>query len=587
MSCCARVPWKAIVLPIITLIVLLFHVDTPFADCTVKEQQRLIAHDGPKDAARFGESLSMSGDIIVVGASGDDEAGSAAGAVYVYRFDGSAWVEEQKLTASDASPGDVFGRAVSVNADGDLIVVGATGTDDMGNGSGAAYVFRFNGSMWEEQQKLTAVDGAADDGFGVSVSIGGNVLLVGASGDDDAGDFSGSAYAFRFNGSAWVEEQKLTPIDAAALDEFGRSVSVDGEVALVGADRNDDMGVDSGSVYVFRYDGVSWVEEQKLTASDGSPVDNFGRSVSLSGDVAIVGAWGDDDMGSESGAAYVFRFDGSLWEEQQKLTASDGHAGEAFGVSVSVDGDVAVVGAHAAPTVGFGAAYIFRFNGSTWVEMERLTPSDGAFDDYFGWSVAASRDVAVVGAAYNSNGEAHCASAYLYPSLADLRCRCGTVDLGAGAIAADILAVNGDSGTPVERTVTVSVGSPIEVFMDTPPSGPDFAPFALYAWLAKPDASTAAPQPFDLGTMCFPTFLSGRHPLPFRVWNNAGHETRFGTPSPHLHSEPAPSVVISSVQGWPRPITVTLQGFITDNGSAAAGPASITNAVILNVVDSR
>jgi len=135
--------------------------------------------------------------------------------------------------------------------------VGADENDDNGEGSGSAYVFRWNGSSWVEEQKLLPSDGAAEDYFGCSVSISGNVALVGADENDDNGEGSGSAYVFRWNGSSWVEEQKLLPSDGAAYDWFGESVSISGDVALVGAVLNDDDGADSGSAYVYTLTGCT------------------------------------------------------------------------------------------------------------------------------------------------------------------------------------------------------------------------------------------------------------------------------------------------------------------------------------------
>lgn len=179
-----------------------------------------------------------------------------------------------------------------------------------------------------EDAKLTASDAAEDDQFGNSVSISGDVAVVGAPGNDDAGFFSGSAYVYRFDGSTWVEEQKLSASDAADGDRFGSAVSISGDVVLVGAFFSDDAGIGAGSAYIFRFDGNTWVEEQKLTASDAAEGDSFGISVSVSGNVAVIGAERDDDGGSLAGSAYVYRFDGSTWVEEQKLTASDAAEGD-------------------------------------------------------------------------------------------------------------------------------------------------------------------------------------------------------------------------------------------------------------------
>ena len=373
---------------------------------------KLLATDGAAED-QFGDSVSISGNVALVGAEGDDDKGIDSGSVYVFRWNGSSWVEGPKLLASDGAAGDQFGQSVSIS--GDVALVGAPEEDN--NSPGKAYVFRWNGSNWVEGPKLLASDGAAGDNFGQSVSISGDVALVGAEGDDDKGDWSGSAYVFRRDGNSWGEEQKLIAPDGAAQDGFGGSVSISGDVALVGAYNGDGNSTDSGSAYVFRWDGRSWVEEQELIASDGATDDGFGGSVTISGDVALVGASEEEkdlpDAGS--GMAYVFRWDGNSWGQEQKLLASDGAAGDQFGQSVSISGDLALVGAEQIEFVlGKGKAYIFQWNGSSWVELEKLIASDGAIGDRVGYKVSISGNMALVGASGDDDKGSGSGSAYIF-----------------------------------------------------------------------------------------------------------------------------------------------------------------------------
>ena len=179
--------------------------------------------------------------------------------------------------------------------------------------------------------KITASDGAADDWFGCSVAISGDYAVVGASGDDDvAGIDSGSAYIFKRDGTTWTEQAKITASDGAAYEYFGLSVAISGDYAVVGVP--DDYDCDSGSAYIFKRDGTTWIEQAKINASDGATEDGFGVSVAISGDYAVVGAGGDDDVaGIDSGSAYIFKRDGTAWIEQAKITASDGAAYDYFG----------------------------------------------------------------------------------------------------------------------------------------------------------------------------------------------------------------------------------------------------------------
>ncbi len=221
---------------------------------------------------------------------------------------------ETKITASDAAEVDQFGHSVAIA--GDTAIVGARFNDDAGGGdSGSAYIFDRNQGgtdNWGQVLKLTASDAAAGDFFGNSVAIAGDTAIVGAYQNDDAGSASGSAYIFARNqGGAdnWGQVLKLTASDAAAGDQFGYSVAISGDTAIVGALLNDDAGGDSGSVYIFdRNQGGAdnWGQVLKLIASDAAGNDFFGVSVAIAGDTAIVGALLNDDAGSQSGSVYIF-----------------------------------------------------------------------------------------------------------------------------------------------------------------------------------------------------------------------------------------------------------------------------------------
>jgi hypothetical protein len=214
------------------------------------------------------------------------------------------------------------------------------------------------------------------------VSLDGDRAVVGAIFDDGAADESGTAYVFRLddNGTPldpaddfWVEEAKLTASDGAYDDKFGARTSIDGERVVVGAHGDDDAGTSSGSAYVFRLDNNGtpldpsddfWIEETRLTASDADPVDDFGWSVSISGNRVVVGSLLDDDAGNRSGAAYVFRRDDAGtpldpgddgWVQEAKLIAADAASGNLFGSSVAISDDRVVVGARDDDDVGRGA----------------------------------------------------------------------------------------------------------------------------------------------------------------------------------------------------------------------------------------
>ncbi|UCE60920.1 MAG: FG-GAP repeat protein [Phycisphaerales bacterium] len=387
------------------------------------ETAKLTASDGT-EGDEFGHAISIDGDLAIVGAYRDDVGGGyERGSAYIYRFDGSAWVEEQKLSVPSPQDADRFGSSVSIS--GDVAIVGAVWDDCStypDNNCGAAYIFRYNGSSWVLERRIVAADNNQGDSFGYSVSVSGDAVVVGAPGADCvAGDACGAAYVFRFNGSTWVQEQKLTALDAEMGATLGISVSISGIVAVVGAEGDDcGAGPNCGAVYVYRYNGATWVEEQKLTAPTPTSSDWFGTAVSLEMDVAVVGAYGADyDATVDSGAAYVFRFNGASWDTEQELGASDAAQDAEFGRAVSVSGNAIVVGAwldDGAHGPDDGSGYVFRFDGATWTEEQKLTASDGASDDSFGFAVAVDGDIAFVGADGHDcepTGEG-CGAVYVY-----------------------------------------------------------------------------------------------------------------------------------------------------------------------------
>jgi uncharacterized repeat protein (TIGR01451 family) len=366
------------------------------------EQQKLVASVSGAAFELFGSSVSVYGDTAVIGAERDATSGGMdAGAAYVFVRSGSVWTGQQKLVASDGDAGSFFGDSVSIS--GDTLVVGAPLATTPGGSAGAAYVFVRSGSVWTQQQKLVASDGESGDFFGASVAISGDTVVVGAYRDANAGGFdAGAAYVFVRSGTTWSQQQKVTAADGAAFDDFGFSVSISGSRFVVGAYQDDNAGgANAGSAYVFVGFGGTWAQEQKLVASDGAAVDFFGYSVSISGDTVLAGAFADDTVGgTDGGSAYVFVRSGIVWGEQQKLLPSDPAADDYFGRAVSVSGDVAVVGASFddAGAPDSGSAYVFARSGTIWTLGQKLLAPDGAENDLFGESVSVSGATAVVGA---------------------------------------------------------------------------------------------------------------------------------------------------------------------------------------------
>jgi uncharacterized repeat protein (TIGR01451 family) len=319
------------------------------------QQARLVADDGAP-FNQFGISVALSGDTALVG--------SAANAAYVFERNAGAWTQAAKLTASDGAADDVFGIAVAL--DGDTALVGAREANvDGRNNQGAAYVFMRSGESWSEQAKLTASNGLAFDLFGDAVALSGDVAAVGAAFADPGGnDAQGAAYVYARSGSTWTEQAVLGASDAAAGARFGSSVAASGDTVVVGANYADiGTNASQGAAYVYQRSGTNWTEQAKLVAAGGSAHAEFGNSVALDGDVAVIGAWFDANVG----AAHVFRRSGTAWSETATLASANAADNDQFGNSVSVSGDTALVGAWLTDVNGQvdqGAVHVFPLEGA-------------------------------------------------------------------------------------------------------------------------------------------------------------------------------------------------------------------------------
>jgi hypothetical protein len=296
-----------------------------------------------------------------------------AGAIWPIVIDPLIWLEQERLTASDGVADDRFGYSMARS--GDTAAIGAWGDDSM---RGAAYVFVRSGTIWSQQAKLTASDGLDSDRLGWSVAASGNTVLLGNN--------KGGAYVFVRSGTTWVQQQKLVSSDGAAALGFGRAVALSGNTALVGAD-------DYDAVYVFVRSGTTWTEQKKLTPSASAAGSRFGASVALDGDVAVVGT--PEDKGNW-GAAYGFYRSGTVWQEDEKFTATDNAEWDQFGFAVALSGNTAVISAPS-KAGNTGAAYAFVRSGTDWSQQKKWT---GPVE--FAVSVAISGDRAIAASDTNA-----------------------------------------------------------------------------------------------------------------------------------------------------------------------------------------
>ena len=408
----------------------------------IYETEKLLASDGTTFDT-FGFSVSIFGNTIVIGAHQDDDNGTDSGSAYVFQRSGTSWEQVAKLLPSDGAEYDHFGESVFIS--GNTIVVGAEWDDDNGEKSGSAYVYEMPAGGWvgtlHEGAKLLPSDGEAGEKFGESVSISGNTVIVGVRFDDDNGIESGSAYVFVMPAGGWSgtinEGAKLFPSDAEEGHHFGVSVSISGDTIVIGATGDDHAcpqfsNCNSGATYTFIKPIGGWIgtlnEDAKLLPSDSEMGDRFGISTSISGDTIVVGSLYGDGNNNNCGSAYVFIKPIGGWSgvlfENAKLLASDGEWHDHFGSPVSFSGNLIVASADGDDYNGdrSGSAYLFDMPVGGWSgtlnEDAKLLASDGAEGDLFAYSVSIYENTIMVGAPADDDSGASAGSVYVF----DLNC---------------------------------------------------------------------------------------------------------------------------------------------------------------------
>lgn len=461
---------------------------TPLTAASDPYETKLFHADGAA-WEKFGSSVAISGDVLVIGATGDRLPGAPGrGTATTYRRIGSGWVEEQRFSSSTGTSWDDFGAAIAMSAD--VIVVGSP-LDDIGINAwqGSATVFRWSAGIWVEEQHLIHNAGSNSDFFGSSVSVSGDVLVVGRPGADVAGiSFAGSVTVYRWNGTSWAAEQELTAGDLGS-DAFGASVSVSGDVIAVGAPSDGANGgfFANGSATIFRWDGSSWNEEHKVLGFGYYYTGAFGSSIWVQNDVLVVGT---PAVTSSAGSARVYRWNGASWTKEQSLKPMNSHKGDLFGSAVAVSDDTIVIGASTA-SVGFsskqGSATTFLWNGVSWVEDHALTANDGASGDKLGSAVAIHDGVVVVSSrSVAINGNIFQGAAYAFDTNpAPWSDQGGAL---SGVFGSPLLQGNG----PLEQVTANSV--------DLTNAAP-FSPASLFI------ALSSTPVPFKGGTLLAFPFL--------------------------------------------------------------------------------
>ena len=402
----------------------LFQANNKAGGANFVEVAQFIAADG-EPFERFGQTIAVDGDTLVIGAIYDNDNGVKSGAVYIFERNAGGtnqWGLVKKITGNDTSAGDEFGAYFDIH--GDTLVVGAKDDDVNGSDSGSAYVFERNAggtNNWGQVKKLISSDNSFGDNFGWHARISGDTIVVGSYNNDDAcpGDFtcnSGAIYIFERNAGGpenWGEVKKLTASDMARDNYFSWGLDIDGDAIVVGAIGNDVNGYRSGAAYVFMRDlgGLeNWGQVTKLVPSDGMIGDEFGNSIAIFQNTIVVGARYSDVAGIDSGAAYVFQKDPrnpGIWKEIKKLIASDAAVGDSFGDrGIAMSSDWIVIGAPLSDHNGSdsGSVYIFerKLGGNNnWGQLVQLGASDTSAGDQFGFYVDVSGKQVFVGARFH------------------------------------------------------------------------------------------------------------------------------------------------------------------------------------------
>lgn len=361
---------------------------------------------------QFGWSATMSADKLALGAYSDDGEGGGYGTVYTFQWSGTTWIQDDIVLSSPGTSGDAFSGALSMS--GDKLAVGAIGNNAAGSTAGSVYTYTWNGTTWLLNEDVLIPDTlSAIDQFGYSVSMSGDKLAVSAVGDDGVDNNAGIVYTFQWNGTTWVQDDTtLAPSNLAANDKFGHAISMENDKMAISA-IGDNSG--AGAVYTYQWNGTAWVQDSSDIIPAGLQAnDHFGQSVSLSGDKLVVGASGDDGTGT----AYTFQWDGSTWfQDIPVLAPITLVTGNFFGFSLSLSGNNLAISAYRANTYA-GVVYTFQWDGAEWIQDATvLSPTELLSEDRFGYALTMVGDNLVVGAIGDDGADINAGIVYSFSQV--------------------------------------------------------------------------------------------------------------------------------------------------------------------------
>ena len=482
---------------------------------------------------------------------------------------------QTKLLAADAAQYDYFGLSVAVK--GDTAIVGAYGKSDLARNAGAAYVFTRNAGSWTQQARLGTSTPLIDAYLGATVATNGSYTAAGAPYASVGAQNDGVVYLF--SNATWQQQTILLPNDPDLLSQFGSALAINNNTLFVGAPMHDSFGVNAGAVYVFAFDGLSWVQRQKLIGADTVPGDRFGSALALNDNWLAVSAPLHSSPGGPGGAVYLFQFDGVSWVQRYKVGAPDTIAGDRFGSALALDDGWLAVSAPLHRFVGSasGAVYLFEFNGTAWAQRQKLVASDTAGSDQFGSALALENRRLVVGAPlHNSNGPAS-GAVYIFERATTTwieRAKLIGSDTNAGdrlggSISIDgntiLVGAYGDTAAgpatgaayvfaEVTGSGVTNIPSPSPTFTSTPSATPSLTPSATPTFTSTPSATPSLTPSATPTFTSTPSATPSLTPSATPTFTSTPSATPSRTPSPSPSFTPIATVTVSPGTGTPRPI---------------------------------
>ncbi len=532
------------------------------AQCPFVQQQEILASDPMEEDFLGGGPLDLDGGWLALGSPTIDDLGEDSGAVYLFRFDGTGWTETQKITEPAGEAFYRFGDSLGLS--GDVLAVVA-------KGHRRAYVFRFDEGlgMWREEQAfdLPFIPGET------AVEIEGDVLLI-------SGNGRVFPYFYDVQSQMWLPGEIVF---SPSSGRFGSALSISGQKVLIGAEDISPGRLGTAHIYHLDVDRRALDLFQTFTANDRRKNVGYGDAVALCGDIAIVSSPWDNDQGPMAGSVYVYRFNGTFWQQEQEIEPLDPQR-QAFGSDVALDRGLLCIGSslRTGNAVRSGAAYLYRLDGNQFFLEQELIVNNGQADDYFGTSVTLDGPVSVIAAcAIDRFGMEDVGGAYSFSGIQTALA--GTVNLGAGP-ASNVLFVNGMAGGR-DRIVDVSLGEPLTFALTAPPAGPDEARYSCFVWDRAPrNCQVLRFGGETLGFLVNPVFRQGNlEPMPIRCLSSPEFQAACrGLPSPLGAPLRAPWMR-TRPNGLQYRSLLTIQAVIDDLGAGNGQGRSVSNSVTIRV----